>query len=47
MLAVINWVPRQVGKHISEVLILGVPTSDRGTALIVPDMPAITGGELF
>jgi tRNA-binding protein len=47
VLAVINFKPRQVGKHISEVLVLGVPTHDRGTALVVPDMPAVLGGKLF
>lgn len=47
VLAVINLKPRQVGKHISEVLVLGVPTKDRGTALVVPDLPALLGGRLF
>jgi len=47
VLAVVNLKPRQVGRHVSEVLTLGVPTEDRGTALIVPDMPAIVGGRLF
>ena len=47
VLAVINFKPRQVGKHISEVLVLGVPTKDQGTALVVPDMPALLGGKLF
>ena len=47
VLCVINLKPRQVGKHTSEVLVLGVPTHDRGTALVVPDMPAILGSRLF
>jgi tRNA-binding protein len=47
VLAVINFKPRQVGKHISEVLVLGVPTQDKGTALVVPDIEAIVGGRLF
>lgn len=47
VLAVVNLRPRQVGKHVSEVLTLGVPTAERGTALIVPDMPATVGGRLF
>jgi tRNA-binding protein len=47
VLAVFNLKPRQVGKHISEVLVLGVPTEDRGTSLIVPEMEATTGGRLF
>lgn len=47
ILAVVNLKPRQVGKHVSEVPTLGVPTEDRGTALVVPDMPAEVGGRLF
>ncbi|HEX8183518.1 MAG TPA: tRNA-binding protein [Blastocatellia bacterium] len=47
VLAVVNLKPRQVGKHISEVLVLGVPTRDQGTALVVPDLPAVIGGRLF
>lgn len=47
VLAVVNLKPRQVGKHISEVLVLGVPTEDKGTALIVPEMEATIGGRLF
>jgi tRNA-binding protein len=47
VLAVVNLKPRQVGKHTSEVLVLGVPTQDRGTALVVPEMEAIVGGRLF
>ena len=47
VLAVVNFKPRQVGKHTSEVLVLGVPTQDKGTALAVPEMEAIVGGRLF
>ncbi len=47
VLAVVNFAPRQVGKHISEVLVLGVPTEAKGTALAVPDMEAVLGGRLF
>src|ERR1043165_5532065 len=47
VLAVVNLEPRQVGKHISEVLVLGVPTEDKGTALVVPEMEATIGGRLF
>jgi len=47
VLAVFNLEPRQVGKHISEVLILGVPTEEKGTALVVPEMEATIGGRLF
>ena len=47
ILAVVNLKPRQIGKHVSEVLVLGVPTESAGTALVVPDMTAVLGGRLF
>lgn len=47
ILAVVNFKPRQIGNNISEVLVLGVPTQEEGTALVVPDMEAILGGKLF
>jgi|SRR5215467_13670717 len=47
VLAVVNFKPRQVGKHVSEVLVLGVPTQEKGTALVIPDMDAVLGGRLF
>lgn len=47
VLAIVNFKPRQIGKHISEVLVLGVPTRERGTALVVPEMEAVLGGKLF
>jgi len=47
VLAVVNFKPRQVGKHTSEVLVLGVPTQDKGTALEVPEMEAHVGGRVF
>lgn len=47
VLAAVNLEPRQIGKHISEVLVLGVPTEDKGTALVVPQMEATIGGRLF
>ena len=47
VLAVINLKPRQVGKHLSEVLVLGVPTETAGTALVVPDVASFPGARLF
>lgn len=47
VLVVANLAPRQVGKHLSEVLVLGVPTESSGTALIIPDMEARIGGQVF
>jgi tRNA-binding protein len=47
ILAVVNLASRHIGEYTSEVLVLGVPTEDKGTALIVPDMIAVVGSELF
>jgi tRNA-binding protein len=47
VLAVTNLEPRQVGKHLSEVLVLGVPAETAGTALIVPGFPSYPGAWLF
>ena len=47
VLAVVNFQPKQIGPHRSEVLVLAVPTQDQGSALVVPDMEATVGGRLF
>lgn len=47
VLAVINLKPRQMGKHVSEVLVLGVPTETAGTALVGPDFASFPGARLF
>lgn len=47
ILAVLNFQPRQIGKNISEVLVLGVPTDGSGITLVVPDKTAIIGSRLF
>lgn len=47
VLAVVNFAPKQIGPHRSEVLVLAVPTQDGGPALVVPDRDATVGGRLF
>jgi len=47
VICVINFPPKQISSSLSEVLILGVPTKDKGTALLVPDIEAILGGKVF
>lgn len=37
VLAVVNFPPRQIGKVMSEVLVLGVPDGSGGVVLAVPD----------
>ena len=45
--AVVNFPPRQIGKVLSEVLVLGVPDADGEVILIAPDQFAPIGGRLF
>ena len=45
--AVVNFVPRQIGKFISEVLTLGMPDKDGAVVLLRPDHPVPDGGRMF
>ena len=45
--AVINFPPKQIGKMISEVLVLGFPDRDRNPILIMPSQKVPNGGKLF
>ena len=47
VLAVVNFPPRQIGKVLSEVLVLGVPDADGEVVLIAPDQDVPLGGKLF
>lgn len=47
VLAVVNFLPRQIGKVMSEVLVLGVPDAAGEVVLIAPDQPVPLGGKLF
>lgn len=47
VLAVVNFPPRQIGKVLSEVLVLGVPDAEGEVVLIHPDQPVPIGGRLF
>ncbi|WP_293451804.1 tRNA-binding protein [Planktotalea sp.] len=47
VMAVVNFPPRQIGKFISEVLVLGVPDEDEGIVLIAPDQDVPKGVRLF
>jgi tRNA-binding protein len=45
--AVVNFPPRQIGKFMSEVLVLGFPDADGEVVLIAPDHDVPNGGRLF
>lgn len=48
VLGVVNFLPRQIGPFISEVLTLGVPDEVHECILVVPDKEAaIIGGKLY
>ena len=45
--AVINFPPKQIGKMISEVLVLGFPDDENNPVLIMPSIKISNGGKLF
>ena len=45
--AVINFPPKQIGKMISEVLVLGFPDNDNNPVLVMPSFRVSNGGKLF
>ena len=47
VLAVVNFPPRQIGKVLSEVLVLGLPDADGQVVLIGPGQDVPLGGKLF
>lgn len=44
--AVVNFPPRQIGKFMSEVLVLGMPDADGAVVLVKPDFDVPEGGRL-
>ena len=46
VMAVVNFPPRQIGKFMSEVLVLGFPDADGEVILARPDKDAPNGGRL-
>lgn len=47
VLAVVNFPPRQIGKFMSEILVLGVPDDSGEVVLLTPDKDVPIGGRLF
>lgn len=45
--AVVNFPPKQIGKFMSEILILGFPDADGEVVLVVPDKTVPNGGRLY
>ena len=46
VMAVVNFPPRQIGKFMSEILVLGVPDPDNEVVLLTPDKDVPIGGRL-
>ena len=47
VMGVVNFPPRQIGKFMSEVLVLGVPDGDGEVVLLKPDLPVENGARMF
>jgi tRNA-binding protein len=45
--AVVNFPPRQIGKFMSEILVLGFPDAHGEVVMIGPDHPVPNGGRLY
>ena len=46
VMAVVNFPPRQIGKFMSEILVLGLPDENGEIVLIGPDQPVPGGGRM-
>jgi tRNA-binding protein len=47
VIAVVNFPPRQIGKVMSEILVLGVPDAEGEVVLLAPDRDVPLGGRLY
>ena len=47
VMGVVNFPPRQIGKFMSEVLVLGAPDADGEVVLLAPDKDVPVGGRMF
>ncbi len=45
--AVVNFPPKQIGKFMSEILVLGFPDAQGEVVMIAPDQTVPDGGKLF
>lgn len=47
VVAVVNFPPRQIGKFMSEILVLGLPDEDGEVVLLAPGQKVPNGGRLY
>jgi tRNA-binding protein len=47
VIAVVNFPPKQIGKHLSECLTLGMPNEEGNAVLLHPERGVPDGGRLF
>ena len=47
VVAVVNFPPKQIGKFMSEVLVLGVPDGEGEVVLLRPDQEVPIGGRMY
>lgn len=47
VMGVVNFPPRQIGKFMSEVLVLGAPDEDNEVVLLGPDHPVPNGARMY
>ncbi len=47
VVAVVNFPPRQIGKFMSEVLVVGLPDGDGDVVLVTPDIDVPIGGRIY
>ncbi|MEO0676313.1 MAG: tRNA-binding protein [Pseudomonadota bacterium] len=47
VMAVVNFPPRQIGKFMSEILVLGVPDAAGEVVLLAPDLDVPLGGRMY
>lgn len=47
VMAIVNFPPKQIGKYMSECLVLGVPDEDGEVVLLAPDQGVPNGGRMY
>ena len=47
VVAVVNFPPKQIGKFMSECLVLGVPDGDTEVVMLAPDLKVPNGGRMY